>query len=415
MSSYLLFFAAGDFDRITKRPAGARSASSCRAATARRRSTRSTPRRRSCPTTTIISARPSRCPSSTTSPARASRILRRDGELGRDLHLRTGPARRSGDHQREPAPRRSSRSRRTRWRTSGSATSSPWPGGTTSGSTRASPAGWRTRPPQHFHPDWGADVDRVASREEAMGARLASTTHPVVQQVRTVEQANQAFDTITYQKGESVISMLEGFAAPTCGGEASSAYMRQACLSEHAHRPTSGPQSRAPARKRPDRHRHRLHDPAGHSADHRRPVAVRRRTHRADADADPIFRRPARAPAARPLTWRVPVRASAGGAVARSSRLAAPRRYHRRLRAAGDQPGSVPAITARSIRRSSRRPCRVHAAWRGRPVWPMRMAGAVAGGVPADGGGPRLLDAVPAARMESRPAGRRGMVRLYTT
>jgi aminopeptidase N len=39
-----------------------------------------------------------------------------------------------------------------------------------------------------------------------------ATTHPVVQQVRTVEQANQAFDNITYDKGQSIIGMLEAFA-----------------------------------------------------------------------------------------------------------------------------------------------------------------------------------------------------------
>src|SRR5437868_2748395 len=67
---------------------------------------------------------------------------------------------------------------------------------------------------QRFHPDWGADVDRVASREAAMGLDALNSTHPVVQQVRTVEQANQAFDSIAYQKGESVIGMLEDFASP---------------------------------------------------------------------------------------------------------------------------------------------------------------------------------------------------------
>ena len=41
-----------------------------------------------------------------------------------------------------------------------------------------------------------------------------NSTHPVVQQVRTVEQANQAFDAISYSKGESVIAMLENFAGP---------------------------------------------------------------------------------------------------------------------------------------------------------------------------------------------------------
>ena len=65
---------------------------------------------------------------------------------------------------------------------------------------------------QHFHPDWDADIDRVGSREAAMQLDSFKSTHPIVQQVRTVEQANQAFDDITYEKGESVLSMLEGFA-----------------------------------------------------------------------------------------------------------------------------------------------------------------------------------------------------------
>jgi aminopeptidase N len=74
-------------------------------------------------------------------------------------------------------------------------------------------ASWMgSRTTQHFHPDWGADVDHVAAREEAMDLDSFQTTHPIVQPVRTVEQANQAFDAITYEKGESVLSMLEGFA-----------------------------------------------------------------------------------------------------------------------------------------------------------------------------------------------------------
>jgi len=66
----------------------------------------------------------------------------------------------------------------------------------------------------HFHPDWGGEIERVASREGAMGLDALNSTHPVVQEVRTVEQANQAFDTISYSKGESVIAMLEDFATP---------------------------------------------------------------------------------------------------------------------------------------------------------------------------------------------------------
>ena len=89
-------------------------------------------------------------------------------------------------------------------------------------------ASWmENRTTQHFHPDWGAEIDSISSREAAMGLDSFATTHPVVQQVRTVEQANQAFDTITYQKGESVISMLEGFAGSDVWREGIRGYMRK--------------------------------------------------------------------------------------------------------------------------------------------------------------------------------------------
>ena len=78
---------------------------------------------------------------------------------------------------------------------------------------------------QHFHPDWGGDVDQVADREQAMALDSFVTTHPVVQHVRTVEQANQAFDDITYAKGQSVISMLEGFVGADVWRQGIRAYM----------------------------------------------------------------------------------------------------------------------------------------------------------------------------------------------
>ncbi len=95
-------------------------------------------------------------------------------------------------------------------------------------------ASWMaSRTNQHFHPDWAADVDQVASREEAMDLDSFSTTHPVVQTVRTVEQANQAFDSITYEKGQSVISMLEGFAGADVWRSGIRSYMAR-----HAYRNT---------------------------------------------------------------------------------------------------------------------------------------------------------------------------------
>ncbi len=95
-------------------------------------------------------------------------------------------------------------------------------------------ASWmQSKTTQHFHPDWGADVDQVASREAAMDLDSLATTHPIVQDVRTVAQANQAFDTITYQKGESVISMLEGFAGADTWRSGIRGYMKR-----HAYRNT---------------------------------------------------------------------------------------------------------------------------------------------------------------------------------
>ena len=64
----------------------------------------------------------------------------------------------------------------------------------------------------HFNPEWQSEIDRVYGREGAMALDGYATTHPVIQKITTVEQTSQAFDTITYSKGEAVITMLEGFA-----------------------------------------------------------------------------------------------------------------------------------------------------------------------------------------------------------
>ncbi|WP_255367715.1 M1 family metallopeptidase [Caulobacter sp. UNC279MFTsu5.1] len=67
------------------------------------------------------------------------------------------------------------------------------------------------RAAERFHPEWNSQLSAVGGREYAMGLDSLSTTHPVVQHVETVDQASQAFDGITYQKGEAVIRMLEAY------------------------------------------------------------------------------------------------------------------------------------------------------------------------------------------------------------
>jgi aminopeptidase N len=88
-------------------------------------------------------------------------------------------------------------------------------------------ASWMaTKATRHFHPDWGAEFETVGAREGAMGQDALQTTHPIVQHVRTVEQANQAFDGITYSKGEAVITMLEGYASPAVWQKGIQGYIR---------------------------------------------------------------------------------------------------------------------------------------------------------------------------------------------
>ena len=67
------------------------------------------------------------------------------------------------------------------------------------------------RTTEKLHPEWNTALSAVGVREAAMGRDAVATTHPVVQHVETVEQASQAFDSITYSKGEAVIRMLEAY------------------------------------------------------------------------------------------------------------------------------------------------------------------------------------------------------------
>jgi aminopeptidase N len=62
-----------------------------------------------------------------------------------------------------------------------------------------------------LHPEWETEIALVGTREGAIGQDSVATTHPVVQRLTTVEQISQAFDAITYSKGEAVITMLEDY------------------------------------------------------------------------------------------------------------------------------------------------------------------------------------------------------------
>ena len=61
-----------------------------------------------------------------------------------------------------------------------------------------------------LNPSWGgAATEAVTAREAAMGLDATAATHPVIRHVETVDQIGEAFDAITYSKGQAVIGMLE--------------------------------------------------------------------------------------------------------------------------------------------------------------------------------------------------------------
>ncbi|WP_342317165.1 M1 family metallopeptidase [Lysobacter sp. FW306-1B-D06B] len=83
-----------------------------------------------------------------------------------------------------------------------------------------------SRTTDKLHPEWNTRLESIGSRESAMALDAVATTHPVVQHVETVEQASQAFDAITYQKGSAVIRMLEGYVGADAWREGVRNYMK---------------------------------------------------------------------------------------------------------------------------------------------------------------------------------------------
>jgi aminopeptidase N len=62
------------------------------------------------------------------------------------------------------------------------------------------------------HPEWQPWLGQIAGGTSgAMALDARAGTHPIVQTVNTIDEANLAFDTITYEKGQAVIRMLESY------------------------------------------------------------------------------------------------------------------------------------------------------------------------------------------------------------
>jgi aminopeptidase N len=78
----------------------------------------------------------------------------------------------------------------------------------------------------HFHPNWHLWLDAQNEKDEAMGLDARRGTHAVIQPIRDVVQANQAFDTITYLKGQAVVRMLENYVGEDAFRDGVRAYIK---------------------------------------------------------------------------------------------------------------------------------------------------------------------------------------------
>jgi len=65
---------------------------------------------------------------------------------------------------------------------------------------------------EHLHPDWHPWLQQLSGgTSNVMNTDAREGTHPVVRDVNTIDEANQAFDGITYDKGLAVIRMIEAY------------------------------------------------------------------------------------------------------------------------------------------------------------------------------------------------------------
>src|SRR6185437_13191977 len=79
----------------------------------------------------------------------------------------------------------------------------------------------------HFHPEWKPLLSANFDKDDAMGLDAGAATHPVVERVKTVAEAEAAFDAITYRKGAAIIRMLEDYSGEDAWRSGIRAYLRR--------------------------------------------------------------------------------------------------------------------------------------------------------------------------------------------
>jgi aminopeptidase N len=89
-------------------------------------------------------------------------------------------------------------------------------------------ASWRAAKETDIRqPDWHWWENQDGSKENAMSADANLTSHPILQHVTNEQEASSAFDpSITYDKGQSVLRMLENYVGPDAFRDGIRQYMK---------------------------------------------------------------------------------------------------------------------------------------------------------------------------------------------
>jgi len=77
-----------------------------------------------------------------------------------------------------------------------------------------------------LHPEWKTGLRALLIFEAGKRADSIPSTHPIVQPILTADQAGQAFDNITYDKGAAVITMINAYVGRDAFREGVRRYMR---------------------------------------------------------------------------------------------------------------------------------------------------------------------------------------------
>jgi aminopeptidase N/puromycin-sensitive aminopeptidase len=83
------------------------------------------------------------------------------------------------------------------------------------------------KPSQALHPEWGATLDAVEETDQALTFDALANTHAIRAKAETPDEINELFDAISYQKGASVLRMVEAYVSPEVFRRGVNSYLRK--------------------------------------------------------------------------------------------------------------------------------------------------------------------------------------------